>query len=138
MGNLLRSVHLVVNNEQTDRILSKCVRKGTMGRITPSKLTGRTSEFCGDVIGVEAVYHFVGTRTGIGGKQFQALLIADCLSRYSICSIIKDFRAVTHTPALMNDWIRPLGKHKRTISDNGPPEMTGRGWGSCHALLASI
>ena len=68
-----------------------------------------------------------------------ARLNADCLSLYAICSSIKDFWAAALTSTLMNNWIRPLGKHRRIISDNGPPCATGREWeGSPHTFCIHL
>lgn len=86
-----------------------CVCKGAVNRITPPRLHGWTSKFCGEVIGIDAAYPFVDTRNGISGKQFPELLVVSWLSRFAICSVVKDFRAVAPTSTLLNDWIRPIG-----------------------------
>ena len=93
LENLLRTGHRIVDPEQIRRILDKCTCRGTVGRITHSKLTGRTSELCGEVVGIDVVYPFVDTaetRNDIRGGNFQANLIVGCLSRFAICTPIKD------------------------------------------------
>ena len=142
MENLLRAGRRIVDPEQIRRISGKCTCRGDANRITPPKLTGRTSEFCGEVIGIDVVYPFVytaETRKDILGGSYPALLIADCLSRFAICSSIRDLREATLTSTLVSDWIRPLGKPRRIISDNGPPGMTGIEWGEFpHAFCIQL
>ena len=131
LGNLLRAWRTIVDREQIKRILGNCTCGGNLNRTDHPELTGRTSEFCGDVIGVDVVYPSVDTtetRKDMRCENFPALLIADRMSRCAICSLLKDLRAVTLNSTLMNDWIRPLGKPSRIIADIGSPGMTGREW----------
>ena len=79
------------------------------------------------------------TRKEIRGKNFQALHMVDCLSRFAIFPLINDFREATMAGALMNDLIRPLGKPRRIIPDNGPPGMRGQEWGDLsHAFCIQL
>ena len=55
--------------------------------------------------------------------------MVNCLTLFAIFSLVKDFRAANLTSELMNDSIRPLGKPRMIIADNGPPGMTGQEWG---------
>ena len=129
LQNLLKDGHRQVDNEQIKRVLDGCNCKGVAHRITPPKLTGRSSKFCGEIIGMDVVYPFTGTRNGVIGNLFPALLVIDCLSRFAICTLLPNVKAGTLTGVLLNDWIRPIGKPRRIICDNGPPGMTGAEWG---------
>ena len=57
-----------------------------------------------------------------------ALLIVDCLTRFSICSLVPDAKAITLISTILNDWVRPLGKPRRIIMGNGSPRTFGTEW----------
>ena len=128
LKSLLKEGHRVVDDPQIQRVLAGCTCRGAVNRITPPKLTGWSSKFRGEIIGIDAAYPFVGTRQGKNGRLLPTLLIVDCLSRFSICAMLANVRAETVTGVLLNDWIRPLGKPRRIIADQGSPGMTRVEW----------
>ena len=65
---------------------------------------------------------------GVSGENFLALLIVDCMTRFAICTLISDIKALTLVNVILNDWIRPLGKPRRIVMDAGSPGMYGTEW----------
>ena len=129
LRNLMKAGPRRVDEDQLTRVLAGCTCLGVVRRATPPKLTGQSSKFCGEIIGLDVVYPLTVARSGVKGNVFPALLIVDCLSRFAICALLSNVRACTNTGVLLNDWIRHLGKPRRIICDNGPPGMTGVEWG---------
>ena len=129
LRNLLKAGHSVLDPEQITRIMRSCTRKGAVGRAKPPKVSGRMGKFNGGIMGIDLVYPFVGVREGATGRNYAALLIVDCLSRFALCSLIEDVRAATLINIPIDDWIRPLGKPRMIIMDHGPPGMFGGEWG---------
>ena len=58
MWNFLRDGQRIVDREQIENIVGEFACRGAANRITPPELTRWTSEFCGEVIGVDTVYPF--------------------------------------------------------------------------------
>ena len=107
-----------------------------VNRSTPPKISSWVARFNGEIIGVDVVRPFVDTKRrrfghndGVAGKNLTALLIVDCMARFDARFLVADCKTLTLITALLNDWIRTLGKPRRIIMDNGPPGMFGTEWG---------
>ena len=55
--------------------------------------------------------------------------MVDCLSRFSVCSLLPNTSALATNGALLGDWIRFLDRPRGIIADNGPPVTAGVEWG---------
>ena len=119
--NLLRAGRRLVGGDQARRVLGNFFCNGISHRVTPPRLTGSSSKFSGQIIELGVAYPSAGEREGMSGKRFSALLMVGCLARFPIPPIAQGCRSATLTGALLNDRIRPLGKPRCIIAENGPP-----------------
>ena len=85
-ANLLKAGARVVGETKIRRVRRRFVCRGVVGRITPPEITGRKARINGEIIGIDVIYPFVGCKEGIEWDNFTAILIADCVARFSICS----------------------------------------------------
>ena len=125
--SILRAGHRAVNEEPPKRAIDGCICNGISHRVARPKLTGWSSKFGGEIIGIDVTYPFAGVRSGIPGKLLHAL-IAECLSRFAICPLAKDTKADALTTTLLSDRIPPIGEPRGIIPDNVPPGMIGVEW----------
>ena len=75
MTNLPKASGRVDDKTKIRRFIRNCICEGVLGRITLPKVTGWLAGFHGGIIGIDVIYHFVGFREGVTGKQYMALLI---------------------------------------------------------------
>ena len=126
MNNILKAGARVVDMAQIRRVLRGGICKGVVGQVAPPKITGRLARCSDEINGSDVVYPIVGVAVGVSWGNYMALLIVGCVSRFAICSLIVDCKAVKLINIIIiNDRIRPIGKPRRIIMDAGPPGMFG-------------
>ena len=54
------------------------------------------------------------------------MLIADCVARFAVCSMIVGCKAFARTNVIVNNWIGTIGKPHRIIMDNGRRQCSAR------------
>ena len=85
LRNMLRAAHRPVTDQQIHQLPWKRSCSEKANRATPPKISSWISRFNGEIIGVDVVYPFVGSRPYNIGKEITSLLIA-CVLADSVCA----------------------------------------------------
>ena len=124
MTTLLRAAHIQVNHQQLHELYRKCGRADSVYRITPPQVSCRMAKYNGEIVGMGIIFPFVKKDDSEGGsthdkRRKPALFTIDCLSRFINRTMPNSLECQEVTQTFINDWVRALGKPRRTILDNG-------------------
>ena len=130
---LLKFGRCQVNQEQINRIHTKCGCTRSVHRVTPPVVSSWVARFSGEIVAMDIIYPF--TEFGIDSKlpaaripTTPALLVVDSSTRFITCTLLKDVTTQTATQTFLHDWVMHFGKPKRIILDQGGPGFAGHEW----------
>ena len=122
LTSLLRAAHIVVPVDKITQLFRDCNCQAGVHRVTPPNVSCWIAKYNGEVVAVDICYPFTDAHKEItNGGKFPALIMVDILSRYVNCSLIPKVTGGHVTAAFLNDWVRPLGKPRRVLMDQGGP-----------------
>ena len=86
------------------------------------------SKYNGEVVAIDICYPFLDAHPDVNGGKSPALILIDSLSSYVNCSPMPQISGKCVLDAFLNDWVRPLGKPRRILLDNGCPGFKNHLW----------
>ena len=114
--DLLKFGGCKAGTKQVSRVTQRCGCHRSAHRITPPAVSSWIARFSGEIVAVGAIYPFsdVGPE-GLSPKwkatgKIPALLVADSLTRFATCHIVKDLNSERLTNAFVNEWVGHFGK----------------------------
>ena len=107
------------------RVLAQCSRSGEVNRSTPPKISSWIAKFNGEIVGIDVVYPFAGSRAHKAFPKIFGLATAFCLTKLCARPAIHDIAEKTTSTAFMNDLVRFFWGTRRIILDAGSPGQIG-------------
>ena len=132
LRNMLQAAKVVVPDELITRVPTRCTCAGKVNRVTPPEISPWVAKFNGEIVGLDVVYPFVGSRAEKTTKTktfgIPALMMVCCLTRFCARSLLIDLKPKTVSEVFMDHWVRFVGKPRRLIMDGGSPGLVGKEW----------
>ena len=122
-----------MNPQQIQRVAARCNCQRSAHRIAPPVVSSWIARFSGEVVSIDATHPFA--EIGPDGLfpqwkatgEVAALLVADSLTRFITCQILKSLNSEVVSQVFVSDWANRFGKPKRIILDQGWPGLVGGG-----------
>ena len=125
---MLRAAHISIPTEAIEQLYKECNCQAGVHRITAPNVSCWMSKYNGEVVGIDICYPFLESHPEVQGGKSPALIMVDSLSRYVNCSLIGKLTGENVLQTFLNDWVRPLGKPRRILMDNGGPGFKNKAW----------
>ena len=111
------------------QLYRECNCQSGVRRLAPPNGPCGIAKYNGEVVAVDSCYPFADAHKEItNGGKFPALIMVDSLRRYVNCSSIPKVSVEYAEDAFLNDWVRPLGKPRRVLMDQGRPGFRSGSW----------
>ena len=82
----------------------------------------------GDIVAIDNCYPFNESHPEVKGGGHHALIVVGSLSLYVNCSSIGKLSGRNALSTFLNGWVRPMGKPRRILMDNGGPGLRSTIW----------
>ena len=86
------------------------------------------SKYNGEVVAVDICYPCLDAHPDVNGGKSPSLIMIGSLSRYANCSLMPQISGKCALDDFLNDCVRPLGKPRRILMDNGCPGLKNHLW----------